>query len=312
VCAALFIPAIAGAQAFPTKPIRVIVPVGAGSTSDVITRVIGEPMSRALGQPWVVENRAGAGGMIGSEAVARAAPDGHTLLVFSSTFIVMPALYPKISFDIAKDIAAVGLVASTGNFLWINAERNVKNIAELITLAKATPGGLDYGSPAVGSTAHLNMEIFKRATGIPINQIPFKGPQQAMAETVGNRVPMTIAALGTTAAHFKAGRVVPIAVVDVRRSAALPNVPTFAEQGVSGVDLSAWFGMFATGGTPRATLERLNRELNAALKSPETAARLAQIGFDPVGGSIQDFEDLMKRERPVYTKLIADLGIKVD
>jgi tripartite-type tricarboxylate transporter receptor subunit TctC len=224
----------------------------------------------------------------------------------------MPALFPKISFDIEKDIAPVGLVVSTANFLWVNTERNVRTIAELIALAKKTPGGLDYGSPAVGSAAHLNMELFKRATDIPLNHIPFKGPQQALAETVGNRVPMTIAALGTTAAHWKAGRVIPLAIVDVRRSPALPDIPTFAEQGVSGVDLLAWFGMFTTGGTPRATIERLNRDLNAALKSPETTNKLAQMGFDAVGGTARDFEDLIKRERPIYTRLITELGVKTE
>lgn len=298
------------AREFPSRPVRVIVPAGTGATADLVARIIGDRMSQGLGQPWVVEARPGASGLIGTQFVAKAPPDGHTLLVFSNTFIMMPSLIDKIPIDIFKDIAPIGLIVSAPNILVVHPDLKAKTFAEFIAVARQRPQGIDYGSPATGSAAHLTMELLKQRANVPMTYVPFKGPQQAMLETLAGRVPATISGVSNSLPHIHAGTLVPLAIADTRRSPLLPDVPTFEELGIAGMNLPLWFGMFTTGGTPTAAVRRLNAELNAALKSPDVAAKLATAGFDPVGGTPEQFMHVMERERPVYEKLISDLGLK--
>lgn len=300
------------AQTYPSKPIRVIVQTSAGSTSDVIARALGDRMAKGLGQPWLVENRTGASGLIGTEATARAPADGYTVMLASSTTIALPAMFPKMTVDIAKDLAPVGWISSSPNVLVITADRGVKSLAEMIDLARKTPNGLDYGTPSVGSTAHLLVEIFRRNANVPMTHVPFKGAQQAMAETLAGRVPITMAGVSNALAQVRAGKLVPLAVADTKRSPVFPNTPTFAELGHADVDMTFWIGLWATGNSPRPVIERLNRELNATLQAPEVVERLNQLGFEVVGGSEARFAELIARETPLYAKIIAAVGIKAE
>lgn len=298
------------AQDFPSRPIRVVVPAGAGATADFVARIVGDRMSQGLGQPWVVEAKPGASGLIGTQFVAKAAPDGHTLLVFSNTFIMMPSLIDNMPIDIFKDIAPVGLIVSAPNVLVVHPSLRVKTFAEFLAIARGKPQGVDYGSPATGSAAHLTMELLKQRANVQLTHIPFKGPQQATLETLAGRVPVTISGVVNLLPHIQGGSLVPLAIADTRRSPLLPDVPTFEELGIAGMNLPLWFGMFTTGGTPTASIERLNAELNTALGDAAVVDKLNKAGFDPVGGTPQQFMHVMERERPIYAKLISGLGLK--
>jgi tripartite-type tricarboxylate transporter receptor subunit TctC len=298
------------AQEFPSKPIRVVVPAGTGATADLVARIVGDRMSQGLGQSWVVEARPGASGLIGTQFVAKAPPDGHTLLVFSNTFIMMPSLIENIPIDIFKDIAPVGIIVSVPNVLVVHPDLRVKTLAEFLALARERPQGIDYGSPATGSAAHLIMELLSQRAKVKLTHIPFRGPQQAMLETIAGRVPASMTGAANLLPHIGSKALVPLAIADTRRSPLLPDVPTFEEQGITGMNLWVWFGMFTTGGTPPKVIERLNAELNTALKDPGVVEKLSKGGFDPVGGTPEQFMHVMERERPIYGKLISDLGLK--
>lgn len=312
--AGAFVATSAPAQsgAFPGRPFRVITQTSAGSTTDVVARTLGDRMSKALGQPWLVDNRTGAAGLIATEAVAKAAPDGYTLLLASSTTIALPAMFAKMNFDVDKDLAPIAWIGSSPNVLVISAARGVNTLPDLIALARNTPKGLDYGSPSVGSTAHLLVELFRRNAGIEMTHVPFKGAAPAIAEAIADRVPITMAGVSNALAHVKAGKLVPLAVADTKRSAVFPNVPTFSELGHADVDMTFWIGLWASAGTPPAAIGRLNRDLNAALASPEIGERFGQLGFEPVGGSPERFTALIQREMPLYARIIKAVGIKVE
>lgn len=304
-------PLTALAQGYPTKPVKIIVPAGAGGAADLLARALGEHMGNAMGASFVTENRGGAGGIIGSDAVAKAAPDGYTLLLTSNTLAIAPSLY-KVPYDTEKDFASVGLVASAPNLLVASADLNVKTLNELIALGKRDPDKLTYGSPAVGSAAHLTVEMLARATGIRLTHVPFKGPQQAMMETLSGRVPLTISGVSNALPHLKSGKLVALAVAGDERSRLVPNVQTFAELGVKGVDASLWFGLFAPATTPRAVLDRLNAQLNASLKAPEIQARLEALGFEAIGGSSAKLADTMRRDMPAYAKVVKEANVKAE
>ncbi|MBL8384218.1 MAG: tripartite tricarboxylate transporter substrate binding protein [Burkholderiales bacterium] len=307
----LALPASGQAQAFPARAIRIVVPAGAGGAADLLARAVGEAMGAALGTSVVIENRGGAGGIIGADAVAKAAPDGHTLLVTSNTLVIAPALY-KVPYDTEKDFAPVGLMATAPNLLVASADLGVKTLADLIALARREAGRLAYGSPAVGSAAHLTVEMLARAAGIRLTHVPFKGPQQAIMETIAGRVPITIAGVSNALPHLKAGKLIGLAVAGDERSRLVPGVPTFAVAGVWGVYAALWFAMLAPAATPRPVLDRLNVQLNAALKAPEVQARLDALGFDATGGPAQRLGDAMRREIPFYAAVVRDAGIKVE
>lgn len=299
------------AQPFPSRPIKIVVPAGAGGAADVLARALGEQMGPALGTTFVIENRGGAGGIIGTDAVAKAPADGYTLLLSSNTFVITPSLY-KVPFDIHRDFAPVGLVASAPNLLVATPDLGAKTLAELIARAKTLPGGLPYGSPAVGSAAHLTVELMARKAGIQVSHVPFKGPQQAMTETLAGRVPVTIAGVSNSIPHLKSGKLVALATTGDKRSPLAPEVPTFAEAGLPGVDVTLWFALLAPAGTPPDVLARLNAELNAALKAPVVAERLARLGFEALGGPASALTDIVRREEPIYAGIVREAGIKVE
>lgn len=305
----LFCTGNALAQTYPVKPIRVIVPVGAGGAADILARTLGEVMGPSLGTSFIVENRGGAGGIVGTDVVAKAPADGYTLMVWSNTFVIAPSLY-KVPYDIHKDFASIGMIASAPNLLVVNADLKLKTLGELLALARRTPGGLDYGSPAVGSAAHLTVELLARASGAGFTHVPFKGPQQAITETLGGHIPVTIAGVSNALPHIKSGKLVALATTGITRTVLMPDIPTFAEAGVKGVEVALWFGMLAPAGMPAAIIERLNRELNLALKSPAMLTRLANLGFEPLGGAASMVADAVRKEEPLYAKIIKDAAIK--
>ena len=301
----------AQAQAWPVKPVRVVVPAGAGGAADILARMLAEPMGAAFATSFIVDNRPGAGGVIGSEIVARAPGDGYTLMVSSNTLIIAPSLY-KVSYDVQRDFTAIGSIASAPNLLVASPELKVKTLAELIALARRTSGGLAYGSPAVGSAAHLTVALLARAAGIELVHVPFKSPQQAMIETVSGRIPLTVAGVSNALPHLQGGKLVAIANLGAARSRLVPDVPTPAESGIKGVDLALWFGMFAPASTPSSLVVRINQPLNAALKSPATLARLESLGFDPAVGTPAQFNDQVRREEPMFARVVRDSGIKAN
>ena len=299
------------AQPYPAKPIRVIVPAGAGGAADVLARLVFDHMATALNTTAVIDNKGGAGGILGTEAAARAAPDGYTVLLSSNTLVITPSLY-KTSYDVFKDLAPVGLVASAPNLLVASAELNVRSLSDLLAYAKRTPQAVMYGSPAVGSAAHLTVELLGRTAALPMEHVPFKGPQQALAETLAGRVPLTIAGVSNALPHMKSGKLVALAVTGSVRSNLAPEVPTFKEAGVSGVDVNLWFALFAPAGTPATIVTRLNEALNAALRAPAVAARLQALAFDPEGGTAAQLADAMRKEAPLYARIVREAGIKAD
>ena len=303
-------PWAAAAEAFPTRPISIVVPAGAGGAADVLARALAEHMGPALKATVTVENKGGAGGIIGTEVVARAAPDGHTLLLSSNTLVITPALY-KTSYDIHRDLAPVGLVASAPNLLVAHTELKVSTLQALLAEARRTAGGLFYGSPAIGSAAQLTVELLAQTAGVSFTYVPFKGPQQALSETLAGRVPLTISGVSNALPHIKAGKLAPLAVTGSKRSPLLPEVPTFSEAGVKGVDVTLWFALLAPGGTPPAVLQRLNTALNAALASPEVARALQTQGFEALGGDSAALARTMKDEEVVYAKIVKTAGITV-
>lgn len=303
-------PWAAAADPFPSRPMSIVVPAGAGGAADVLARALAEHMGPSLKTTVTVENKGGAGGIIGTEAVARAAPDGHTLLLTSNTLVITPALY-KTSYDIHKDLAPVGLVASAPNLLVANAELKVSTLQGLLAEAKRSTGGLFYGSPAIGSAAQLTVELLAQTAGVSFTHVPFKGPQQALSETLAGRVPVTISGVSNAQPHIKTGKLVPLAVTGTKRSPLLPDVPTFSEAGIKGVDVTLWFALLAPGGTPPAVLQRLNAALNAALAAPEVARALQAQGFEAMGGEAATLAQTMKSEEAVYARIVKTAGITV-
>ena len=309
--ALILVPAVASAQAWPAKPVRIVVPAGAGGAADVLIRTIADPLSAALGTPLSVENRPGAGGIIGTEAAIRAPADGYTLLLSSNTLVITPSLY-KVSYDVQRDLAPIGSVATAPNLLVASPDLKVKTLQELVALARRTNGGLSYGSPAVGSAAHLVVALLGRVSGAEFVHIPFKGGQQATLETLAGRVPLTVAGVSNALPHLQGGRLVALATLGGERSRLVPDIPTPAEAGFKGVDLSLWFAMFAPTGTPGTVIETINRHLVSPLKSPATVGKLEAMGFDPAASTPAQLGERMKRDEAAFAKVIRDGGIKAE
>jgi len=310
VSAALW-PSAAAAQAWPSKPIRIVVPAGAGGAADVLIRTVADPLATALGTALSIENRPGAGGIIGTEAAIRAPADGYTLLLSSNTLVITPSLY-KVSYDVQRDLAPVGSVATAPNLLVAHPDLKVKSLPELVALARRTSGGLSYGSPMVGSAAHLVVALLGRVSGAEFVHIPFKSGQQATVETLAGRVPLTVAGVSNALPHLQGGRLVAIAALGGERARLVPDIPTPAEAGYKGVDLSLWFAMFTPAGTPTAVIETVNRHLVATLKSPATIAKLEAMGFDPAASTPAQLGERMKRDEAAFAKVIRDGGIKAE
>jgi len=303
----------ARAQTWPDHPIRVIVPFAAGGTNDLTARVVAEKVAVALRQPVVVENRAGAGGTIGAEVVAKSAPDGYTLLQASgSTHGGNSAVYRSLPYDPVRDFAPISMLVRTPFILAVNPAVPANNVRELIALARSAPGKLNYASYGTGSSSHLVGELFKSMAGVDLVHVPYKGSAPAVLGTVSGEAQVIFDVINTSGPHIKAGRLRALAVGTAARSAVLPDAPTIAESGVPGFEASVFFGWLAPAGTPRPVIERLNREVVHALALPEVREKLAGMGNDVVGNTPEQFTEQIAAEVAKWQTLARERGLKFD
>ncbi|MGO4762913.1 tripartite tricarboxylate transporter substrate binding protein [Cupriavidus sp. 2KB_3] len=299
--------------AYPDHPIRWIVPFPAGGAMDNIARTLGEDMSKTLGQAVVVENRPGAGGNIGAELVARAPADGYTLLIVANGMAVNPALYGKLGYDPIKDFAPVSLLAVVPNVLVANkAKTPAKTVAEVIASAKARPGKYTYASAGNGTSIHLAGELFTSMAQVDLLHIPYKGSGPAMTDLLGGQVDYMFDSITSAKPQIDSGKLTPIAVTTAKRSSALPNVPTLAEAGLPGYELSPWFAAFVPARTPQPVIDALNKAMLEALKKPAVQQRLAGIGAEPIGSTPAALRDHLAKETTKWSALIKEKGIRAD
>ena len=295
---------------FPDKPIHFIVPFTAGSGTDIVARTVAEPMSRALGQPIIVENRPGAGGTLGAMQVAKSAPDGYTLLVHSAGHVANPSIYSNLPYDTLKDFAGVTPLASLPNVLVVSPAKGWKTVADLVEQARANPGKLNYASAGVGSATHMNAEIFRDSAKFQAVHVPFKGTPEAMTETATGRVDFFFAPLSSALSQIKGGRLQALAVGTATRSPVLPDVPTTIEAGFPKSDYIFWVAMLAPSGTPKAVIDRLNAEAVKALTSPDVKEKLAVLGAEPMPMTPADFDAFIRSETARMAVVIKNAGIK--
>lgn len=309
LCAAA---ALAQAQAWPSKPIRWVVPYGPGST-DILARVLAPTVSTALGQQIVVENRPGAGGSVGSAQVAKTDPDGYTLLLGSAaSHAVNPALLSKVGYDAVKDFAPIINLASIPNVVIVNPQFPVKSIAELVAAAKAKPGTLLYSSNGPGTSQHMSAALFETLAGVKMVHVPYKGSSEGVVAVTRGDVNLMFANLPPSLPLIRDGRVKPIAVTTARRLAAFPDLPTVAESGVPGFEVATWFALFAPANTPEPIVQRLNKEFNVALAAPDVREKLQNQGFFINAGSPQDLAKLVSSELVKWARVVKESGAKAD
>ena len=301
---------IAPAQEYPNKPIKLITPYPPGGPTDVLARAVSQKLSERLGQPIIIDNRPGASGMIGADLVAKAAPDGYTLLANASIHVINPSLYKTPPYDAIKDFAPVGQIAEVPLVLVVSPALGVKTVKELIAKAKTTP--LNFASSGNGSAPHLAGEGFKIATGADMLHIPYKGSGPAITDLMGGQVNLMFDSLPSSMPYIKSGRIIAIAVTTKTRTGALPNVPTVAESGVPGFDVSTWYGIWAPAATPSAIVHRVSADLAAVVRTPEVRARLAELGAEPVGNTPEEFAAYNRTELTKWAKIVKDSGAKVD
>jgi tripartite-type tricarboxylate transporter receptor subunit TctC len=301
------------AQPYPAKPVRMIIAFPAGGGSDIVGRALAHELTQLLGQPVVVENRGGAGGIIGTEFGARAAPDGYTLTVGSSGgYAITPHLNPKLPYDPVRDFAPIGLFTRLTFVVDVHPSVPAKSVKDLIALARARPGNLNFGSSGSGATAHLATELFMSLARVKMTHVPYKGAAPAMTGVIAGEVDVLFDSMPTSLPHVRSGRIRPLAVTTLQRSALLPDLPTLDEAGVKGYELASWFGLFAPAGTPRAIIERLNTAVNAATARAEMRKQLLNQGAEPLSGTPEDLAAYLKRELEKYGKIIRGAGVKAD
>jgi tripartite-type tricarboxylate transporter receptor subunit TctC len=303
----------AAAQQYPTRPIRFVLGFAPGGASDTMARAIGTRLSEGLGQPVVIDNRAGAGGNIAAEIVARSIPDGYTMLLGNNGILaVNVSLYPKLAFDPVMDFAPVVLIASQPNVLVVHPAVAAKSVKELVALVKAKPGQLNYASPGTGTTGHLAAELFKTMAGVDMTIIPFKGGGPAALAMLSGECQFTFATALSVQGHIKSGQLRALAVTTAKRSPSFPDLPTVAEAGVPGFDAITWHGVVVPARTPQAVIARLNREFNKLLQTAEMRERLFALGSDIIGGEPKQLTEYMRVEIPRWKKVIKDSGAKAE
>ncbi|MES2242666.1 MAG: tripartite tricarboxylate transporter substrate binding protein [Pseudomonadota bacterium] len=303
-------PLAASAQgAYPNKPIRVIVPFAAGSTTDIIARAIADKMSQSMGQTLVIDNRGGASGTIGQQAVATAAPDGYTIMVHSSSHTVSPSTFAKLPFDTLGDFAGVTPISSTPNVLVMSPSKNIKTLQELLAAARAKPGSMNFASAGQGSATHLNAEKFKLAAKIEATNIPFKGSGEAVTEVMSGRVDYYFSPIAPVIGQIRNGQLVALAVGSPKRASALPQVPTTAEAGVPGSEFNFWIGMMAPSKTPRDIVNRLHDEVVKALATPEVKERFATLGAEAWTMKPEQFDAYLRDEIKSNAVLVKAAGL---
>lgn len=312
--AALALSAAAGAwaQAYPAKAIKLVVPYAPGGSADIAARLITDEWGKALGGSLFIENKGGAGGNIGVDMVAKSAPDGYTIGLQTVSLAINPSLTAKMPYDTLKDLAPIGMVASSQHVLVVNNALPAKNVKELVALLKAKPGQYSYGSAGAGSTFHMSAELFKAVAGTPIVHIPYRGGGPAMIDTMSGQVAMSFPVLSAAQPHVQAGKLRALGVTGTKRSPLMPDVPTIAEAGLPGYTFETWFIVFAPAGTPKPIIDKLNTSLNQALNTPALRERMARDGFDPTPSTPEQARARLEQEMPQWAKLIKERGITAE
>jgi tripartite-type tricarboxylate transporter receptor subunit TctC len=303
---------LGAAAEWPDKPIHVIVPFTAGSGTDIVARTVFEPMGRALGQPVVIENKPGAGGTLGAAQVAKASPDGYTLLVHSAGHVANAAIYSNLSYDTLKDFAGVTPLASLPNVLIVAPDKGYKTVQDLVAAGKAKPGVLNFASAGNGSATHMNAEIFRQSAGFDAQHVPFKGTPEAITETATGRIDYFFAPLVSALPLIRDHRLLPLAVGTPKRSPLLPDVPTTVEAGYKNSEYVFWVALLAPAGTPRAVIDRLNAEALKALASPDIRQKLADLGAEPMPMKPAEFDAFVKAEAARVGQVVKAAGIKAN
>lgn len=311
--AAFWFDASAHAAEYPTRPVTLIVAFTPGGPSDLLARIVGKKLEQILGQPFVIENRPGAGGNLAAEITARAAPDGYTLLMGNNSILAANAsLYRKVGFDAEKDFAPISLIGTQANILVVNPALPVHSMAELIALAREKPGQINFASSGYGAAAHLAGELFKTEAHIDIVHIAYKGAAPALQDVIAGHVQMMFATAASVVGHIRDGRLRPLAVTTLKRTAVLPDVPTIDELGLKGFDATTWHGLVAPAATPQDIIARLHRAAIAALGDPETRKALGDLGVDIVGSSPAEFSAYIKSEIPKWSAVVKAAGARLD
>ena len=300
------------AQAFPSKPVSLIVPFAAGGTTDVLARALADKLSQALGQPVIVESKPGAGATIGADYVAKARPDGHTLLMGAVHHTIASSVYKKLPYDFSKDLAPITTVALVPNVLVVNATTPVKNVAELVAMVKPAPGKHAFGSNGNGTAQHLIGTQFQNLTGTDVIHIPYKGSGPLSTDLLGGQILMSFDTITPVLPHIKAGKLRPLAVTTAKRSAALPDVPTLDEAGLKGFNIGTWFGVLAPAATPKDIVARLNAEMVKIIQSPEFKAKMADIGAEPIGNTSAQMAQQIASETEKFGKLVKEAKVEIE
>ena len=309
----LCLAATAAAQSYPSKPIRLIVPFVAGGPPDILSRLLGQEMAGALGQPIVVENKPGAGGNLGYELAAKAAPDGYTVLLGSiNTHAINPTLYRTLPFDPVKDFTPVTLLALVHNVLVVHPSSPANSVKDLLAQAKAEPGRLTFGSAGTGTTLHLAGELMKLMASIDLVHVPYKGAPQALTDLVGGRISMAFSGVPPAMPLIQGGKLKALAVTAPKRIALLPDVATVSESGLPGYDVVAWNGLLVPAGTPREIIDRLNVTALKALAQPDVRERLLARGFEPVGSTPKEFAEVIDRDVRKWSRVVKESGARID
>ena len=304
---------LAQAQPFPVKPVRIIAPFGPGSTIDIMGRTIAPKLSEALGQPVIVENRSGAGGAIGLESVAKSGKDGYTLVIGAlGPVAVNPSLYARKPFDPVKDFAPITTLATGPMIVVVHPNVPARNIRELVAVAKARPGKLNYGSPGIGTTNHMAGELLNLAAGITLVHVPYKGNAEALTDLMGGQLDIVFTGLPPALAQIQAGRLRAVATTGTKRLAALPQLQTISEGGLAEASVSTWYGVLAPAGTPREIIDRLNMEIIKTMKNPEIAERFSSQGADPITNTPDEFARTIRDDVTKWAKVIKATGLKLD
>jgi tripartite-type tricarboxylate transporter receptor subunit TctC len=302
--------ATAAEPSYPSRPVRLIVPFAPAGTADTVGRIMAEALSPRLGQPVIADNRAGANMVVGCEILAKATPDGQTLIIVAAGFSVNPSLRKKLPYDSLRDFAPVGLAGTGPYLLSVHPSVPAKTLNEFITWAKARPGQVTYASTGVGSPPHLAAELMRSMAGLDIVHVPYKGGGQVMPDFLSGRIPMFFGSISTLVANIRAGRLTAIAMTTPKRNPAMPEVPTFEESGLKGYDVTGWYGILAPGKTPRPIISRLNTLLHDAQSDPAVQKQLTSRGIDPVKTTPEEFGALIKREIPKWAKVMKSAGIE--
>ena len=305
-------PAVAAAQTYPNRPIRLIIGYPPGGPTDIVGRTLAQKLGDMLGQNVLVDNRAGASGIVGNEIASKAAPDGYTLLVAPSTVTIQHTLYAKLPYDVTRDFTPVALVAGAPLLLVIHPSVPVKTVKELIAFARARPGQLNYASPGSGSANHLSGEMLKSMTGMQVTHVPYKGGAPAEVDLLGGHVTYMFNTIASALPHVRSGRLRALGVSSARRSHAAPEIPTIAEAGVPGFESGTWYGIVGPAGLPSSIVVRLNAEINKALETPDMKERMASLGLDPMGGTPERFSEFMRQEIVKWAKVVKESGARAD